>query len=174
MAALAWNCRRRRFNRNRAFCDLAPKVTKGPSCLRCPYIRAAYAKKDFQCFRTSEALALSWAAGILTDFAMVQMADSTGPALFVKQITGRFAWRDLARELQRRPPEILIFRAVSPLVKNRALQWKCEHTHTDEIGPRYLSRDTARIADFVNHFPPCLPPETNFPHSGPLTPAAQV
>lgn len=84
-----------------------------------------------------------WARGILTDFAL-RLADAPGgPALFVCELAGHAAWRDLAAAFRRPGITTLIFRARSPVIDRRARRYGLRPWHRDEWANRYLATGDA-------------------------------
>ena len=108
-------------------------------------------------WRIPASVALSWHAGLLTDYALNVLADPAGDCLYIEDIAGKLAWRDVGRHLQTIRPKQLLFRAVHPLIDRRARAWQSLPGHKDEYGVRYLLTGP-HLEAFIAHFhaPPLL------------------
>ena len=104
---------------------------------------AVAAPAKLLCWRVSETNARTWAGGILTDFALKLAEVRDGPALFIHTIEGAAAWRSLAAEIERQPPALMIFRAMSPVIEARARRYGLRPQHTDEWAHRFLMEGDA-------------------------------
>lgn len=95
-------------------------------------------------------VALDWAEGRLTDLQVWQSDQAgTGTALFVAELDGRFAWRDLAKLMRTIPPSEIIFRSAIPSIGKRCEKFGAIVTFTEQSGAKRYFGDGAGWAPFL-------------------------
>lgn len=96
-------------------------------------------QRQLKAWRVAAPHARHWAAGILTDFALRLAEQPAGEALFICDLEGRAAWRDVVAYFRGpNPPTLAIFRTRSPITERHALRRGARPSHRDEWANRYL------------------------------------